>query len=107
MKINIWNWFVNTWAKLIGNAVNALTANDGEEGLSWKDVQIAVQYIKEAEVKFGTGEERRAWVLEQLKKARQIVLPHLVELLFWVALNYSSQKGFIKLGDGADKISIK
>ncbi len=103
MKLNAWNWFTATWSKVIGQAIMALTKADGKEGLSWADVQITVELIKNAEVQFGTGAEKRAWVVEQIKNLRGIVLPHVVELLFWVALNYAKEKVFIALG-GQDVI---
>lgn len=98
MKINFWSWFTETWESVIGNSIRKLTSRDGQDGLSWEDVRITAMLMKEAEVSFGTGEERRAWVLEQVKLLRKVVVPHLLELLFWTALNYAKARGWVKLG---------
>jgi len=102
MKLYFWKWFTTTWESLLGKAVVQLTKADGKEGLSWEDVRITAQWMREAEINIGTGPERREWVLEQIQKARKVVLPHLVELLFWVALNFAKQKGYVNLsGSGS------
>jgi len=98
-KFNLWDWFQDTWDKIVGKAVTRLTEADGRPGLSWEDVRLTAEYIRQAEVNFGTGAERREWVLEQIQKVRNIVLPHLIELLFWTALNYANQKKWIRLGE--------
>lgn len=99
MKLDFWNWFKIKWEDLIGKGITWLSMRDGNPQLSWEDVKIAAELIKDAEIKFGTGTERRAWVLEQLRNVYNIVIPHLLELVFWTALNYAQQRGWIQLGD--------
>jgi len=103
MTFKIWEWFRSSLADLLGRAMKKLTEQDGEEGLSWEDIRTAAELMRHAEFEFGTGEERREWVIEQIKNLRQIFLPHLIELVFWTALNYASKQGWIKLGGGEDK----
>lgn len=100
MKFNIkvWEWFTDTWSAVLGKAIEKLTSADGKQGLSWEDIQITAELMRQAEFNFGTGAERREWVLEQITKLRGIVLPHLKELLFWMALNFAKSKGWISLG---------
>lgn len=97
--MRVWDWFTTKWSDVLGKALMSLTRLDGKDGLTWDDVKVAVEFIKTAETQFPTGAEKRAWVIEQIKNLRGIVLPHVIELLFWVALNYAKEKGFISLGD--------
>ena len=99
MKIDIWAWLTKGFAKLVGFVVSKLTSMDGEEGLSWEDVKQTAEWIKTAETSFGTGKERREWVIEQIKTFRKKALPHVVELLFWTALNFAKEKEWVSLGD--------
>lgn len=103
MKLDIWSWFQGTWDSMVGKAIKKLTEADGEPGLSWKDIQITAELIKQAETDIGTGAERKVWVQDQMKKIRNIVLPHLSELAFWAALNFAKQKGWVHLGGGEKK----
>lgn len=98
LKLNIWNWFTDQLESIVGKAVQRLTQADGEPGLSWKDIKVTADYIRQAEVNFGSGAERRAWVLTQVQQVQKIVVPHLIELAFWTALNFANQKGWVKLG---------
>ena len=105
MKLNFWKWFTDAFKKAVEYVVSKLTSMDGKEGLSWEDIEKTAEWIKQAELSdaFGSGEERREWVLEQIRTFRKKALPHVVELLFWTALNYAKEKGDIWLGGGKDK----
>lgn len=98
MKLSFWKWFTDVFAKMVEHVVSKLTMMDGEEGLSWKDVKLTAEWIKQAEIDFGTGAERRAWVLEKIKGLKKFA-PHVIELLFWTALNYAKEREWIVLGD--------
>ena len=100
--IDLWGWFQENWSKIVGKAVSRLTEADGKPGLSWEDIQVTAELIRQAEINFGTGAERRAWVLGQLKTAQKIVLPHLIELAFWTALNFANQQGWVQLKGGTN-----
>ena len=102
LKLNIWSWFVEQFETIVGKAISRLTQADGKEGLSIDDIKITAQYMRQAEVNFGTGAERREWVLSQVKNVQKIVLPHLVELVFWTALSFANQKGWVKLGNSTN-----
>lgn len=97
MRFDIWNWFRDTYEKVVGNAVARLTEADGQPGLSWEDISVTADLIKKAEVNFGTGTERREWVLGEMTKVRKVVIPHLIELAFWTALNYANKRGWVHL----------
>lgn len=99
MKLNFWEWFTSKWETLTSKTLIWLSTRDGEEGISTEDFNIAVSLIREAEVNIGTGSERRVWVMEQLNKLLKFAGQHLVELLFWTALNFASKKGWINLGE--------
>ena len=98
MNWNVWDWFVGKWPKIIVKLLSWLTEMDGEEGLSWRDFEKTVDWIKRAEFDFGTGEERREWVIEQINNVLNKHKGWIIELLFSVALNYANRLGDIKLG---------
>jgi hypothetical protein len=92
------NILQTSWRTLLAKALQRLTAYDGQPGISWEDVEYAVSLIRTAEKDFATGAQRREWVIAQLRTLRTAMVPHLLELVFWVALNIARQKGFIRLG---------
>jgi len=102
MTYKVWNWFRDNIADLIQKVLEKLTKLDGQDGLSWEDIRTAAELMRHAEYEFGTGADRREWVIDQLKSLRQIVLPHLIELVFWLGLNFANKEGWIVLG-GSDK----
>lgn len=97
------NWFRTNWDNLSTKVMIWLSQRDGEDGLTSEDFKIAVDLIRKAEEEFPTGAEKRSWVLENLATLRDIALPHLLELLFWTALNYASKKGWISLGESSEE----
>lgn len=105
MKLKIWEWVTTSLTQLIGRAITKLTTLDGQEGLAWEDVRTAAELIRHAEYEFATGAERREWVLDQIKNLRRIFAPHLLELVFWTALNYASSQGWIKLSGKTPDLS--
>ena len=98
MNFKIWEWFQTNWPKMIVKLLGWLTEMDGKEGLSWDDFTQAVEWIKKAEFDFGTGAERREWVMKQIRDGLKKSLPWIQELLFSIALNYANRLGDIKLG---------
>lgn len=91
-------WFQTSWKTLLAKALQRLTDADGQPGVSWEDVEFAINLIRAAEKDLATGAQRREWVVSQLRAARDNMLPHILELVFWIALNIARQKGFIRLG---------
>lgn len=92
---NFWTRIRNKAETVVANAIEWLTSRDGEPGLSWVDVQTAVEWIVVAEHNIPTGAARREWVLTQFKRISRYAADAAAEMLFWTAFNYAEKKGWI------------
>lgn len=80
-------------------AIHWLTTRDGREGISLADLQAVCNWVKAAENRSLSGEDKKNWVLSRMKDFEKFANEHIRELVFQVALNWANKLGHIELKD--------